>query len=303
MKQRVTQFLDRQRWLEPAEETLQQGVGAAFRGLGSPGRRLKDFLHGTWLGHPLHSALTDIPIGAWSITAVLDVVDRFVTPNGADRGIRQGADASLGVGIAGAIAAAAAGLTDWGETYGRSRRTGMAHALLNSIALVLYVGSWLLRRRGHRTAGQVTAAAGFGTVLASSWLGGELVYGQAVMVNHTAWQEGPEEWTAVARLSELPQDGMKRVHARGIPVLITRSPDHLYAIAETCSHAGGPLAEGQRDGDVITCPWHGSQYCLKTGALLRGPSTYDQPRYHVRVSDGWVEVREAPAGPAGQAAA
>jgi hypothetical protein len=60
----VIRNIGRQDWMEPAEEGLQQIVHKAFEVGG--GRHAKNFLHGTWLGEPLHVIRTDIPIGAWT---------------------------------------------------------------------------------------------------------------------------------------------------------------------------------------------------------------------------------------------
>jgi nitrite reductase/ring-hydroxylating ferredoxin subunit len=80
----------------------------------------------------------------------------------------------------------------------------------------------------------------------------------------------------------------------GTKVLIARSPSGaLCAIANTCSHLGGPLGEGTRDGDVITCPWHGSRFDLCSGRVVEGPAVFAQPRYEVRTDNGRIELRAA----------
>ena len=152
--------VERQEWLDVVGDRLQKAVGAAFQAGGDVGRRVRDFLHGTWLGHPLHPALTDIPLGAWTVALVLDAAGTR------DRGLAQAADAAIGVGIAGAAGAAVTGLTDWQHTVGGDRRVGVGHALLNTAALALYVTSLALRRRGLRGAGRGLAALGF---IVASW--------------------------------------------------------------------------------------------------------------------------------------
>src|SRR4051794_35954614 len=101
------QIVEQQEWLEPVENGLQQAVASAFEAAGPVGRSAKNFLHGVWLGHPLHPVLTDVPIGAWTATLVLDVADAM-----GHRECRGGADATLKIGLAGAAASAVAGLTD-----------------------------------------------------------------------------------------------------------------------------------------------------------------------------------------------
>src|SRR4051794_10587943 len=115
-------FVERQQWLEPIEQATQKAVAGLYQGAGETGRAVQNALHGTWLGHPLHVILTDIPLGAWFVTAVLDCLEAAGHTKHA-----AGADSSLVIGLAGAGAAAAAGITDWHVTDGRARRVGMMH--------------------------------------------------------------------------------------------------------------------------------------------------------------------------------
>jgi nitrite reductase/ring-hydroxylating ferredoxin subunit len=78
-----------------------------------------------------------------------------------------------------------------------------------------------------------------------------------------------------------------------MPVLLLRRGERIYAIAETCAHLGGPLAEGTLDGLSVICPWHGSRVALEDGRVLDGPSTFPQPCFETRVHHGQIEVRAA----------
>src|SRR5262245_30798020 len=178
-------ILERQEWLDVVGDRLQQAVGAAFQAGGEAGRRVRDFLHGTWLGHPLHPALTDIPLGAWITALVLDVA------GARDRGVARAADTAIGVGIAGAVGAAVTGLTDWQHTTGGDRRVGVGHALLNTLALTLYVTAFALRRAGARGAGRGLAALGFAAATGAAYVGGSLVYRKRIGVDHAP---RPEPW-------------------------------------------------------------------------------------------------------------
>ena len=275
-----------QDWLAPVEEGLQKAVGGAFSAAGPAGRAVKNFLHGVWLGHPLHPALTDIPIGAWTAAAVLDIADATGTRNCAGA-----ADAALKVGLAGAVAAAAAGLTDWQATDGEARRVGITHGLLNLTGTVLYTTSMLLRSRRRRDAARVLSFAGYAVALTSAWLGGKLVYSMQIGVNHTAGEPLPHDFVAVLRDEELPEDQLRRVEAGGVKVLLVRRNGSIRAIAEVCSHLGGPLAEGQLEGDSVRCPWHGSAFALDDGRVLDGPATHPQPCFETRVRNGLIEIR------------
>ncbi|MGH7313121.1 MAG: DUF2231 domain-containing protein, partial [Candidatus Rokuibacteriota bacterium] len=164
--------IERQGWLDPVGDRLQEAVARLYQAGGETGRGIRDVLHGTWLGHPLHPVLTDVPLGAWTAALVLDAMD-----SGRGRGFSRAADASIGVGLAGAVGAAVTGLTDWHHTSGGARRAGLVHGLLNTTATALYAGSLLLRRRGSRAAGQGLSGAGFLVAIAAAYLGGHLVYG------------------------------------------------------------------------------------------------------------------------------
>ena len=100
------------------------------------------------------------------------------------------------------------------------------------------------------------------------------------------------ELNAVLEESELQEGAMRAVEVDGVPVLVSRSESgEACAIANTCTHRGGPLNEGDRDGDVVTCPWHGSQFDLCSGEVLRGPAREPQQRFKARVREGKIEVR------------
>ena len=120
--------------LDEIANPLSQAVVAAYRNAGGVGTALKNALHGVWLHHPLHPALTGIPIGAWATTVALDVK----AASSRDRAYQRAADFALAVGLAGAVGSAVTGLTDWSETDGRAKRIGLLHGLLNVTATVAH---------------------------------------------------------------------------------------------------------------------------------------------------------------------
>src|SRR3954462_1876690 len=109
--------------LDRVAEPLSRAVRGAYELAGPGGQRAKNLVHGVWLRHPLHPVFTDLPIGAWTTGLVLDAM----AARNRDRGMERAADVAVAVGLAGAAAAAVTGLTDWSETDGRSRRTGLIH--------------------------------------------------------------------------------------------------------------------------------------------------------------------------------
>ena len=286
---RAIQIIDRQHWLEPLAERLQSTLNDTFAATGPVGQDVADALHGRWLGHPLHPVLTDIPIGCWTAAAVLDGLEEM----SGNRALGRGADAVIGLGIVGALGAAITGMTDWRHTDGRARRLGMAHGVLNTGALALYATSMILRRFQARRAGRGVAALGYVMANAAAYLGGHLVFGEQIGVDHTGAQVPPDQFVRVLPESELPEYQLRRVMADDMPVLLLRRGEKIYAIAETCSHLGGPLAEGKLEDLSVVCPWHGSRFALDSGQVLNGPSTFCQPYFETRIADGYVEVRAA----------
>lgn len=283
--------LEGQDWLRKAADATQPPLHEALTRLGP----LKDVLHGTWLGHPLHPALTDVPVGAWTTALALDAL----AGSSEESAMGDAADLAIGVGLAGAVAAAVTGATDWSETSGRARNVGLLHGLLNVAAAGLYAASLLERRRGSRSKGVALSVAGYATASFSAWLGGHLVFGEQIGVDHTATaDEGqPEDFVAVLNESDLPEGTPVRADAGGVAVLLVRLDGKVHAITNTCTHLGGPLHEGKLEGDEIQCPWHASRFCVTDGALRGGPATFPARQFDVRIREGRIEVRarQAPA--------
>lgn len=280
--------IEKQQWLEPIADRLQSNIAAALDDGGSIGPAAADILHGTWLGHPLHAVLTDVPIGSWTAAAVFDALEKST----GSRAIGRRADAAITVGLIAAAAAAVTGLADWSRVgRGRPRRIGLVHGLLNITASACYLTSLCLRGMHSRQAGRQFAMVGFVVSSFSAYLGGHLVYSEKIGVDHTAGFSPPKDFVPVLAETELSDNELRRVDADGMPVLVVRRGMRIYAIAETCSHRGGPLSEGKLQDTTVQCPWHGSCYSLEDGRVVNGPSVHPQPVLEVRVRDGHIEVR------------
>ncbi len=283
----IIQAIDGQQWLDPAADAVQSGVSGAFQSAGTAGQAIKNALHGTWLGHPLHPVMTDIPLGAWTAALVLDVMDGACN----SAALARGAKVCVAVGLAGAGGSAITGLTDWSDTDGRPRKVGLLHGLLNTAATVLYTASLLKRGGRSRGAARAFAYAGFAVVCASAWLGGELVYGEQIGVNHAIGPEPPPDFVPVLPESDLAEGKLHGARVNGLEVVLARKNGKVYAMAATCSHLGGPLNEGTLEDDCIRCPWHGSFFRLEDGSVVDGPATHPQPSYETRARNGQIEIR------------
>jgi nitrite reductase/ring-hydroxylating ferredoxin subunit/uncharacterized membrane protein len=274
-----------QEWLDPATRALRSFIHSAFEG--EAGRNVKDVLNGVWLGHPLHPVLTDIPIGAWTMAEMFDALDAV---DGGNR-YEDAARVCINAGLVGAVAAAVTGLTDWSDTGKKDRRAGLIHAAVNITATSLFLTSAVLRRRSRTGAAARISATGYAALMAGAYLGGALVYKRRIGTDHALAGEAPEGFTRTIRLAEIPDGDKRKVMVGAAEVVLVRQGDAVCALAEHCAHLGGPLSEGEvRDGTII-CPWHQSQYTLSDGHVVHGPSTYDQPCYPTRISDGFVEVK------------
>ncbi|MEO7003041.1 MAG: DUF2231 domain-containing protein [Ktedonobacterales bacterium] len=286
---------------EPAVDrisgALQGGVKLLIGANRKPPRRFKSLLHGTWFGHPLHPAITVAPIGAWLLAALFDVL-WLISPS-ANAWAARGAEALVIAGIVTALAAVVTGTADWSDSYGAERTVGLYHGLLNSLALLLYIASVILRVQvgsGETLAGASVGFVGLALVSFAAYLGGDMVFGKGTNVNHTAWEAAGEDYEAVAPVDALAEKSLQRVLVSGVPVVLLRMGERYYAISSTCSHAGGPLDEGElqtdRRGDaIVQCPWHGSRFRMSDGKALTGPATMAQPRYDVRVRNGQIELK------------
>jgi len=100
-----------------------------------------------------------------------------------------------------------------------------------------------------------------------------------------------EEFVTVASTSEIPADKMKLVQYKGQPVCLASSKGKYYAIRNTCTHLGGPLAQGKLEDGTVECPWHGSRFDLATGEVKRGPAQTPELAYEVKVEGSAILVR------------
>ncbi|OBH59825.1 Rieske 2Fe-2S domain-containing protein [Mycobacterium sp. E2479] len=286
----VRTILGRQAWLDRPSYRLEHALTLLFATLGRNRDRVSDALHGTWLGHPLHPALTSVPTGAVATTLVMDAASML--PGSTTR-LCDGSRYALGVALAGSVGAAATGVTDWQHTHEQSRRIGLVHGALNAIATGLYAASWWDRRRGHHRRGMASSALGYGLTLAGGYLGGDLVFGAGTGVDRSGALLRGNRWMPVLPAAAL--DGRpQRVAVDGVGVVLYRTDDQVTAVGERCPHLGAPMSDGWIDRGRIVCPWHGSRFACESGDVLRGPATAALPNYPVRIRDGLIEVHGVP---------
>jgi nitrite reductase/ring-hydroxylating ferredoxin subunit/uncharacterized membrane protein len=283
------------KWLDAVANVF----GAIMEGLYRiPGSRpIKSLLHGTWpLKHPLHPAVTDLTVGGYVVVVVLDAY--YLVTN--DVGLWRATDFVLMLSLVSSVVAIISGLTDWKETVGEERRTGMLHGLLMVATNVGFATSMLLRSGGladQRLPAIAISVAALLVLLVAAYLGGEMVFGYGTEVNRQAWSEPPAKWELLDVPAKHLEDRKPIVAKtkKGFAVFVVRLDGKIYAMGNTCTHAGGPLNEGKWVGGdrcEIECPWHASRFCVKDGDVHGGPATFPEVRIEAREHDsGYLEVK------------
>ncbi|MFD7713187.1 Rieske (2Fe-2S) protein [Streptomyces sp. NPDC059785] len=263
--------LERSSALDTVTSPLQKAVRALPLG------RAREVLRGRPVGHSLHPALVELPLGAWLSASVLDAFP----------GTRRGATVLVGVGTAAALPAALAGWVDWAELHEQQMRTGVVHAAANAAAVALCGASWLARVRGR--GGRLLLLAGVTVAGAGGLLGGHLAHRQAAGTNQAEAVPhllSPEPYD-LGPVDELPVGQLVRRTADDVPLVVLRDTDgSVHVLADRCSHLSGPLHEGEVSDGCVVCPWHSTAFRLSDGAVMSGPGTAPQPRFSTRVENG-----------------
>ena len=262
------------------ESRLDAAVSAGQRvtRLIRPGK-VRDALHGVWLGHPVHPMLVQATTGAWLSASILDL-----TGTG-----EKAARRLVAAGIGAAVPAALAGAADWSEQHEQQMRVGVIHAAGNITALGLYAAS--LAQRGPRAA-RLLRLAGLAAVSASGLLGGHISFRLAGGANHAEQVPHLMEpgWQHLMPAADLPEGKPVRRLLGEVPVVAVRVGGAVYVLADRCSHMSGPLSDGELADGCLTCPWHGSVFRIADGSVARGPATAPQPAFKTREAGGAIQV-------------
>jgi nitrite reductase/ring-hydroxylating ferredoxin subunit/uncharacterized membrane protein len=273
---------------------LWNGIAVVSRGfyrlLGRPGRLLQDFMNGSWLGHALHPVLTDVVIGGATIAIFLDILRVFFSVTDLETATAW----TLGLTTLSGVGAILTGLTDFKDTgEGDERNVAGLHGVTNIVAILIFAVSLLQRGGGSHDAAFWTLLIGYLVISVGSYIGGHVVYKFGYMVNHNAFARGKKaaEFTPIMPADGLAEATPTRASLGATNVVLVRRGDVVFALKETCSHAGGPLSQGALDGDSIICPWHQSTFRLADGAVRHGPASTRQVAYRARINAGQVEVQ------------
>jgi nitrite reductase/ring-hydroxylating ferredoxin subunit/uncharacterized membrane protein len=267
-------------WAKPLGDWV-HGLTAAIFGRMLP---VRDFLAGTWLGHPVHALLTDVPIGALTLVIVLDVI-----------GQPTAADVALLIGVLSMLASALAGYADYSTTDGRARVRATVHSTIMVISLVVYVISLAIRATGpaSRTLPILLSIVAYLILAVGAYVGGDVVFALGNMVDRHAWRSSGTKWQHLD-VTDIPEGSLVKANAGAQSLVLIRTGSTILALHEQCAHAGGPLSEGTLVAGSVECPWHGSRFELASGRRRRGPTVYNQPTYEVRPAEaGGFEARRS----------
>jgi nitrite reductase/ring-hydroxylating ferredoxin subunit len=281
-----------ERWAKPLSglsNAIAKLMDAMFRPLGRPGKLLQDFLNGSWLGHSVHPVVTDVVVGGATAALLLQVLIWFGVAD-----LEVALIWLLGLTWLSGLSAIVTGLTDFKDTAtGDERNVVGLHGEINIVATLLFIAAFVAAVAGMSGAAAWLLVAGYLVLSMGAFIGGHVVFKYGYMVNYNAFARGKRarEFTAVLPVAELPEGTPTRAALGATGLVLVRRGDVVFALKETCPHAGGPLAEGHLDGDTIICPWHGSALRLSAGAVRHGPATSRQVAYRARISGEQVEVQ------------
>ena len=275
MHRQVGRVIDQQAsWAAPLGEKAQELLKEAF----APRKQIKNLLNGTWLGHPVHPMVTDVPVGAMTVAAVLDAA-----------GQDTAADLAIATGLAGMAASAVSGAADAVDAYGKPQVYATVHASLMVTSLAAYATSMVLRAgpRGVRPLARLLSFAGYGALAAGAYVGGDLTYKLGHQVDRHAFDARGTKWKALD-VTDVPAGQLVKAKAGNDTIVLYRAADGdpITAIHSVCAHEGGPLDKGTIVDGCVECPWHQSRFRLSDGHVQQGPAVYDQPLFEVREADG-----------------
>jgi nitrite reductase/ring-hydroxylating ferredoxin subunit/uncharacterized membrane protein len=252
--------------------------------------------------HPLHPMLIAFPVAFMTGAPLADAVGLLGDIPSA---WMVGAYASVASVVSGLIAGVP-GFIDYLYVVppnSSAKRRATQHMIVNLIALALFAVSWAFRDWNSLRPDWIAVgleAVGLVTVSVGGWMGGTLVYRNQIGVDHRyayagKWKEQviegkPGESVAIDGASELKSGQMILVRTPDRRIVVARTDDGYAAFDDHCTHRGGSLAGGLMACGTVICPWHGSQFDVKTGAVQAGPAEKPITTYKVEDRGGIVHL-------------
>ena len=252
------------------------------------------------LSHPLHPMLIIFPLGLWIVSWIFDVIGVLSGNN-----LLTAASFYCAVaGIFGAVFAAAAGTVDWATVVppnSSAKKRGALHGILNVLVLIAFLV--ICFRRGHAANPvdgiELTISTIAIAVLGvSGWLGGTLSYRNQIGVDRRyagaaqLKERTFDSWERpICHQSELGDGQVMLAKIQEERVVVARCSEGIVAFSDHCTHKGGPLSDGALVGCTVQCPWHGSQFDVRTGRVVAGPAGAQIKTYAIEIKAGEVYVK------------
>lgn len=249
-------------------------------------------------GHPIHPMLIPFPFAFLTGAFLFDVAGRVTGHAG---WWATGGHLAL-IGIATALLAAVPGFIDYLRTVppkSSGKRRATTHMLLNLTVVAVFVVATLLRSGSVAPETSVVVLEGLAVAMlfVGGWLGGVLVSRNQISVDHRyaragKWKEesvrASDQPVVVAKSDELEVDQMKLLRLNERRLVLARTKEGYVVFDDRCTHRGGSLAGGVMINGVVQCPWHGSQFDCRSGAVKAGPAKEPVETFRVREKEGKV---------------
>jgi len=243
--------------------------------------------------------LVAFPIGLWVGSFVFDVIS-------ISRGNPSFATAGFCAVIGGCIGAALASIPGVIDLFtvvpprSSAKQRGYIHGILNVTALGVFIAVAALRGGPAAMPNNLSLLlSGLGVILIaiSGWLGGTLVYRNQIAVDHRyanagIWKERVlDGWDQpVCNQGELSDGQMMLARVGSVRVVIGRCNEGVFAFSDHCTHKGGPLSDGALVSCIVQCPWHGSQFDVRSGRVVAGPARHKIDTFEIEIRKGEVYV-------------
>lgn len=247
--------------------------------------------------HPIHPMLIAFPVAFLSGAFIFDILSELLNR----KSLWNVAGYLELAGVVSAVFAAIPGIIDYFGTVppkSSARKRAALHGSLNTLHVLIFFGAWWLRRDMSVSNTVILLMEGVGVCILAyaGWLGGTLVYRNQVGVdpryaNAGKWKEAHFEMNnpvAVASIDELAVNQMKLLHIAGKRIVLGRTEEGYVAFDDRCTHKGGSLAGGMMICGTVQCPWHGSQFNVRTGGVAAGPAKEKIGAYNIAEKNGKV---------------
>lgn len=249
-------------------------------------------------GHPVHPMLVGFPIAFFTGTLIFDLL---AYANDNPFSWQTGKYLEI-AGIVAGLVTAIPGIVDYFGTIppeSSAKKRGTKHGLINVVMLIVFAMALYCRSIINMFSLLVIALEVIGVILIiiSGWLGGTLVFRNQIGVDLRYAEAGKwkEEYLGerrgrvqVAAVGELKTNQMKLIHVNHKRIVIGKTEESYVAFSDHCTHKGGGLIGGSMICGTVQCPWHGSQFDTRIGAVKAGPANKPIRVYPLTEMDGKV---------------